>query len=178
MAKFYHNLVSTLSPHANKKPKRKRRAWKNLSHEKCHRWREMCVNEWTHPRFMDRILAWLGKLSCQQNGTRWHYTTLHGSTASYGEGTQTRTFENHANLLAYLPNWPLYTPENGFLSAIKHKCAPFLGFGQVYSALTLWKKTQNGLLLKHGYVYCRLSNYVRGIRISSIKSSTLFLSLT
>ena len=28
---------------------------------------------------------------------------------SYGERTQTHTFENHANLLAYLANWPLYT---------------------------------------------------------------------
>ena len=30
--------------------------------------------------------------------------TLHGITASYGERKQTRTFENHANLLAYLTN--------------------------------------------------------------------------
>ena len=30
--------------------------------------------------------------------------TLPGSTASYGERKQTRTFENHANLLAYLTN--------------------------------------------------------------------------
>ena len=30
------------------------------------------------------------------------YVTLPGSTASYGERKQTRTFENHANLLAYL----------------------------------------------------------------------------
>ena len=30
--------------------------------------------------------------------------TLPGSTESYGELTQTRTFENHANLLAYLAN--------------------------------------------------------------------------
>ena len=36
--------------------------------------------------------------------TERHYVTLPGSTASYGERTQTRTFENHANLLAYLTN--------------------------------------------------------------------------
>ena len=33
-----------------------------------------------------------------------NYVTLPGSTASYGERTQTRTFENHANLLTYLTN--------------------------------------------------------------------------
>ena len=37
-------------------------------------------------------------------GLRRHYATLPGSTESYGELTQTRTFENHANLLAYLAN--------------------------------------------------------------------------
>ena len=31
-----------------------------------------------------------------------HYATLPGSTGSCDERTQTRTFENHANLLAYL----------------------------------------------------------------------------
>ena len=36
-------------------------------------------------------------------GTRL-YVTLHGSTASYGERTQTCTFENHGNLRAYLTN--------------------------------------------------------------------------
>ena len=35
---------------------------------------------------------------------RMDYATLPGSTESYGELTQTRTFENHANLLAYLAN--------------------------------------------------------------------------
>ena len=43
--------------------------------------------------------------------TRRHYATLPGSMASCGEGTQTSTFKNHANLLAYLANWPLYTGE-------------------------------------------------------------------
>ena len=34
-----------------------------------------------------------------------HYATLPGSTESYGERTQIRTFENHANLLAYPASW-------------------------------------------------------------------------
>ena len=43
---------------------------------------------------------------------RRHYATLPGNTESYSEHTQTRTFENHANLLAYLANRPL---SNGLL---------------------------------------------------------------
>ena len=35
----------------------------------------------------------LWKLYGWQNGTRWHYTTLPGSMVSYGERTQTPTFE-------------------------------------------------------------------------------------
>ena len=46
-------------------------------------------------------------LSGWHNGTRQHYVALPGSTASYGERTQTCTFENHGNLHAYLTNWPL-----------------------------------------------------------------------
>ena len=38
----------------------------------------------------------------RMNGTKRHYATLPGSTESYGECTQTRIFENHANLLTYL----------------------------------------------------------------------------
>ena len=41
-----------------------------------------------------------------QNGTRQHYVTLPGSTASYGEHTHTCTFENHCNLHTYQTNWP------------------------------------------------------------------------
>ena len=47
------------------------------------------------------------------------YAALLGSTESYSECTQTRVFENHANLLAYLVNWPLFTPENGFQGAVE-----------------------------------------------------------
>ena len=65
----------------------------------------MWVNERTRPRFIDNILVQSQKLLYGlQNGTRQHYVTLPGSTASYGERKQTRTFENHANLLAYLTN--------------------------------------------------------------------------
>ena len=54
------------------------------------------------------------KAYCQQNGTRQHYATLSGSMTSYGKCTQTHTLENHANLLAYLADWLLHIPENGF----------------------------------------------------------------
>ena len=66
---------------------------------------------------------------------------LPGSTESYGKRTQTRTFKNYANLLDYLANWPLYTPENGFQGTIKHQGGPFLGFAQVFFALIVRKKT-------------------------------------
>ena len=68
------------------------------------------------------------------------YATLPGSTESYSERTQACTFENHANLLTYMANWPLFTPENGFQGAIKHQGGPFLGFAQVFSAVIVQKK--------------------------------------
>ena len=64
--------------------------------------------------YWQNILFRLRKLYGQQNETRRHYATLPGSMASYGERTQTSTIKNHANLLAYLANWLLYTPVNGF----------------------------------------------------------------
>ena len=58
----------------------------------------------------------------RQSGTRQHYTLLPGSTASYGERTQTGTFENH--LVTYLANWPLYTLQRmGFNVLISAKAA-------------------------------------------------------
>ena len=58
--------------------------------------------EYSRDSFM--VLKQFVRYRClnRQNGTRRHYATLPGSTESYGERTQTRTFENHANLLAYL----------------------------------------------------------------------------
>ena len=64
---------------------------------------------------------------------------------------------NHANLLEYLTNWPLYTSENGFWATIK--CQDLV---QAFSAHTVQKTCQNWLLLKHGCIYCRLCNYMRG----------------
>ena len=76
----------------------------------------MWANEWTHPPCMDRY----SRSVAIAGGPRWHYATLLGSTESYGEHTQTRTFESHANLLTYLANWLLFTPENGSQGAVKH----------------------------------------------------------
>ena len=59
----------------------------------------------------------------------------------YTERTQTRTFENHTNLLAYLANWPLFTLENG---TIKCQCSPFLGFAQVSLHLVFEKTAKTG----------------------------------
>ena len=50
------------------------------------------------------VLVQLQKLYGRQNVTRQHYATLLGSMASYGEHTQTRTFENHALLALTLAN--------------------------------------------------------------------------
>ena len=105
----------------------------------------MWANERTRPRFIDNILVQSRKLYGWQNGTRQHYVTLPGSTASYGERKQTRTFENHANLLAYLTNWPLYTPENGFRDVIKRQGGPFLSFAQAFSARIVQINCQNGV---------------------------------
>ena len=53
-----------------------------------------------------------------------HYLAVRKAMVSVH--VQTRTFENHAILLAYLANWPLYTPENGFQGAIKRQDGLFL----------------------------------------------------
>jgi len=85
-----------------------------------------------------------------QNGVRQHYVTLPGSTASYGERT---------------PTWQtdcwraLYTPENGFRSVTKRQGSLFLSFAQIFSALIVWINCQNGVPLKHGFVYCWLCHY-------------------
>ena len=44
----------------------------------------------------------------------------------------TSTSENHANLLAYVENWLLYTLENGFFDALL-TTGPFLGYAQAFS---------------------------------------------
>ena len=48
------------------------------------------------------LLNQFRKICDRQNGTRWHYATLPGSTASYCKFTQTCIFKNH--LFAYLPD--------------------------------------------------------------------------
>ena len=82
----------------------------------------------------------LWKLYGLQNGTRQHYTTLPGSMVSYGEHTQTHTFENHANLLNYLANWPLYTSEHVFQGTIKCQPGPFLQALLKHSLCLLFEK--------------------------------------
>ena len=52
--------------------------------------------------YVQNILIPLQKLYGRQNGSRQHYATLLGSTASYSERKLECTFEIHANLLAYI----------------------------------------------------------------------------
>ena len=73
--------------------------------------------------------------------TKWYYTTLPGSMASYGERTQISRVKNHSNLPAYLANWPQYTQENSFQGTIKRQGGPFSRFAQAFSALIVHKKT-------------------------------------
>lgn len=54
----------------------------------------------------------------------------------------TSTSENHANLLAYVVNWLLYTLENGFFEALL-TIGPFLGYAQAFSVLIVKKKREN-----------------------------------
>ena len=58
----------------------------------------MWMNELAHAVWIIH-LQWL--LYGRQNGTRWYYAMLPGSTESCSEHTQTHTFKNHANLLTY-----------------------------------------------------------------------------
>ena len=51
----------------------------------------------------------------------------------------TSTSENHANLLACIANWLLYTLENGFFEALL-TIGPFLSYAQAFSVLIVNKK--------------------------------------
>ena len=108
---------------------------------------------------------------------RQHYATLPGCTELYGKHTQTRTFEHHANLLAYMANRPLCTMENGFWGVVECQGSPFLGFAQAFSETYFLNEpaSQNRLPLKHRDVYWWLRNYVHGYtstsRLCLMKSS-------
>ena len=58
------------------------------------------TNELTHALLTEYTRSVMKALWLTE-GNRQHYVTLPSSTASYGERRQTRTFENHANLLAH-----------------------------------------------------------------------------
>ena len=83
------------------------------------------TNELAHALscFIGRIQ--LQKLHSWQNETRWHYTTLPGSTMNYGKHKETLYSKSMLTLLAYLANWPQYNPED---EAIKRQCDPFPSF--------------------------------------------------
>ena len=89
-----YSLVPRLFPPVNKKLKGKGgEPGKFIMWEVLHVGKQMNL-----PTFhWQTILNQLWKLYGQQNRTRWHYATLPGSTASYGEHTQTCTFENYAD---------------------------------------------------------------------------------
>ena len=65
-----------------------------------------------------------------------------------------RAFIHRANLFAYLGKLTAYTPENGFQGA--KAALPMLCFNSSLPLLFEKKNYENGLLLKHGYVYCQL----------------------
>ena len=74
------------------------------------------VHELAHTLLTD-LLVQLWKFYGWQNRTRWHYVTLLGSTESYGEHTQTRTFKNHANFNTCLQCTPQRIAFNVLLNA-------------------------------------------------------------
>jgi len=78
---------------------------------------------------------------------------------SYGEHKETHIilFKNHANFTC-LPG--KLTAVYGFQGAIKCQGGPFLGFAKAFSALIVRQNCQNGLPLRHGYVYYQLCSYV------------------
>ena len=106
--------------------------------------------------------------------------SLRYTTWQYGELLwvyKTCTFKNHANLLAYLANWQLYTLESSFPDTITHQGTHFLGFVQIFSALIVKKNCQNGLLLKCSCVCCWLLNYMHGhIDDPPCSISTLYIT--
>ena len=91
----------------------------NLLREKLHEYRENLItceqiNEPAYALLMEYTHSVVKALWLTKGDIRQHYATLPGCTELYGKHTQTRTFEHHANLLAYMANRPLCTMENGF----------------------------------------------------------------
>ena len=109
------------------------------------------TNEFAHTLLMEYTRSIVRAL-LHGDRTGWNGATLQspGSDVSCGKFTQTRTFENHANLLPYPSNWPLY-------SWRKHQDGLF-----PCMHLLLEKYARAGSISKHGYMYCRLYNYMHG----------------
>ena len=64
--------------------------------------------------------------------------------------TQIRTLENHANLLGYLANWPLYFPENVFSRPLSDQLRPCSSFLEKNARTGPYKKKQK----KNSYAMC------------------------
>ena len=99
----------------------------------------MWANEWTRPHFIDRIYS----LSCESfymadNGTRQHYVTLPGRTASYGGRIQSKITVTYALTRQTDP---------GFFLEIKFKGGKLLLWGE-----KIWEhpKNKQNLLLFWG----------------------------
>ena len=105
------------------------------------------------------------------DGTMLHYLAVRKATVSVHRPVHSKI------TLTYSLTWQTdcCSPENGFQGAINPPGGPFLGFAQVFSAPIVQKNCQNGLLLKHSYMYYRISvNYVSEhmtIHLHSTKSS-------
>ena len=127
------------------------------------------TNEFAHTLLMEYTRSIVRAL-LHGDRTGWNGATLQspGSDVSCGKFTQTRTFENHANLLPYLSNWPLYTWR-------KHQDGLF-----PCMHLLLEKYARAGSISKHGTCTVDCTTTCMGmsvVRLRSMKSSLPSTSL-
>ena len=136
----------------------------------------MWANEWTRSRFIDIIYTRSAIKASMADRPRldstryitWQYSKLwwaYRDRAVHSKITVT------CALTWQIDHWRvLYTPENG--SSLKHCKTPsgglFLSFTQTFSVLIVGINCQYGVLLKHGFVFCRLCHYGRGLWATKI----------
>ena len=124
----------------------------------------MWANERTHPRFNDRIYlfsreSFMADRTGLDSTTLLHYLAVRRAMVSVNRPVHSKITLTYSLTLR---TDRCKIPENGFQGIIKRQGSPFLSLAQDFSALIVQINCQNGVLLKHSFVYCRLRNYGHG----------------
>ena len=133
----------------------------------------MWVNEWTRPRFIERIYF----LSCESFIwlTEWDLTALRLHYLAVQQAMVSAHRPLHSKItVTYVLTWQtdhwrvLYTPENGFQSVTKCQGGLFLSFAQTFSVLVVWINCQNGVGSHYSTALHTVDYATTGVDISTI----------